>query len=348
MSDIAIDNLSVVFPDGTVGLDGVSLTVNSGEFVALVGPSGSGKTTLLRSVAGFIEPSSGTIALDGTDVSSTPPEKRDMGMVFQQHAVWPHMSVEQNVAYPLQRRGVGKQEQRTRVEATLEQVGLAGYGKRKPATLSGGQRQRVALARAIVSTPKVLLLDEALSALDEPLRDSLRRELVTLTRESDLTTVHVTHDRKEAIAIADRMALLRDGRLVQFDTPHAIVTRPATPWVASFIADAALLDARVDRGKVITEDPAFSWDLGEVEMLGEPTPQVKVAVLPEAVTVGSDSDSRSQSGEVTSVLFEVTGYSVNVKVGSAVFRARTSTVMHPEVGQLVAVSIARPLVYPVR
>lgn len=347
MSDIAIDNLSVVFPDGTVGLDGVSLTVNSGEFVALVGPSGSGKTTLLRSVAGFIEPSSGSIALDGTDVSSTPPEKRDMGMVFQQHAVWPHMSVAQNVAYPLQRRGVGKQEQKQRVEATLEQVGLAGYGDRRPSTLSGGQRQRVALARAIVSTPKVLLLDEALSALDEPLRDSLRRELVTLTRESDLTTVHVTHDRKEAIAIADRIALLRDGQLEQFDTPRAIVTRPATPWVASFIADATLLDGRVDRGQVITEDPAFAWDLSEVEVIGEPTPQVRVAVLPEAVTIESEPGPQSQRGEITSVLFEVTGYSVNVQVGSVVFRARTSTAMHPEVGQEVAVSIDRPLVYPI-
>lgn len=178
-----------------------------------------------------------------------------MGMVFQQHAVWPHMTVAENVAYPLRRTGVKGREITEHVERTLSTVGLEGYGKRKPATLSGGQRQRVALARAIVAEPRVLLLDEALSALDEPLRDALRREIVSLTRNNELTTVHVTHDRKEAIAIADRIAVLRDGRLEQFDTPHAVVTRPATAWVASFIADATLLDGTARDGNVVVETP---------------------------------------------------------------------------------------------
>lgn len=349
MSDISFDNLSVVFPDGTVGLDSITLAVHSGEFVALVGPSGSGKTTLLRTLAGFIPASSGTVSLDGADVSTVPPERRHMGMVFQQHAVWPHMDVAANVAYPLQRAGLSKSEQRERVEATLKTVGLAGYGKRKPSTLSGGQRQRVALARAIVAKPKVLLLDEALSALDEPLRDSLRRELVALTRQSSLTTVHVTHDRKEAIAIADRIAVLRDGRLEQFDTPAAIVSRPATPWVASFIADATLLDGDFTSSLVRTAAPSFAWRADEVTVVGEVAHgPVTIAVLPEAVAV-ADADERtgaSQRGTVASVLFEVTGYSITVDVEGVEFRARTGTGFQPEVGQQVAVTIANPLVYP--
>lgn len=346
MSDITIDNLGVVFPDGTVGLEDINLQIHSGEFVALVGPSGSGKTTLLRTLAGFVEPSSGKIALDGDDVSKTPPEKRRMGMVFQQHAVWPHMDVASNVAYPLQRAGVDKQEQRSRVEETLKTVGLEGYGKRKPSTLSGGQRQRVALARAIVSTPQVLLLDEALSALDEPLRDSLRRELVTLTRQSSLTTVHVTHDRKEAIAIADRIALLRDGKLEQFDTPREIVSRPASPWVASFIADATLLDGRVEGNRVITENPAFSWGIDEVSINGDVdgSNRVTVAVLPEAVEV-VDGESQPR-GEISSALFEVTGHSVTVRIGGVEFRARMPLSADPKIGQPADVRIRKPLVYP--
>ncbi|MCP1388579.1 ABC transporter ATP-binding protein [Corynebacterium sp. TA-R-1] len=353
MSDISFDNLSVVFPDGTVGLDSITLDIASGEFVALVGPSGSGKTTLLRTLAGFIPASSGTVSLDGADVSAVPPERRQMGMVFQQHAVWPHMDVAANVAYPLQRAGLSRAEQRERVEETLETVGLAGYGKRKPSTLSGGQRQRVALARAIVAKPKVLLLDEALSALDEPLRDSLRRELVALTRQSSLTTVHVTHDRKEAIAIADRIAVLHDGRLEQFDTPATIVSRPATPWVASFIADAALLDGDLAGDQVHTAAPSFAWRTGEVTVVGEGSAgPVTVAVLPEAVTVARAGESAgagarvAQLGTVTSVLFEVTGYSITVHIEGVEFRARTGTGFHPEVGQRVAVTIENPLVYP--
>lgn len=358
MSDIAIENLSVVFPDGTVGLDNINLAISSGELIALVGPSGSGKTTLLRTLAGFIAPSEGLIALGGADVSNTPPEKRQMGMVFQQHAVWPHMSVTDNVAYPLRRAGVSRAERQERVARMLETVGLAGYGDRNPATLSGGQRQRVALARAIVATPRVLLLDEALSALDEPLRDSLRRELVTLTRQSQLTTVHVTHDRKEAIAIADRIAVLHDGRLEQFDTPGEVVTRPATAWVASFISDATLIRATVRGGRVVASSPEAAWPIDEVELVGAPGEaaagtgpvgftdgaEVTVAVLPGAVAVASASES-PLTGTVTSVLFEVTGYSLTLDVGGTEFRARTGVHPRPEVGDRVGVTIRRPLAY---
>lgn len=347
MSDINIERLGVAFPDGTVGLEDINLHIDSGEFVALVGPSGSGKTTLLRTLAGFVKPSQGTIALGGEDVSNTPPEKRRMGMVFQQHAVWPHMDVAANVAYPLQRAGVRKKGQRERVDETLSTVGLAGYGSRKPSTLSGGQRQRVALARAIVARPQVLLLDEALSALDEPLRDSLRRELVTLTKQSSLTTVHVTHDRKEAIAIADRIALLRDGKLEQFDTPREIVTKPATPWVASFIADATLLEGRIENGRVITTAPEFSWDVGEVTMIGEEgRGDVSIAVLPEAVEVVESASA--PRGEISSVLFEISGYSVTVNVGGVEFRAQMPASSDPRIGQQVDIAVRSPLAYPGR
>lgn len=347
MSAIVVSGLKVVFPDGTVGLQDINLTIPSGEFVALVGPSGSGKTTLLRTVAGFIEPAAGSIELGGRDVSNTPPERRHMGMVFQQHAVWPHMSVADNVAYPLRRAGVKRAEEKQRVEQTLTTVGLDGYGDRRPATLSGGQRQRVALARAIVAEPEVLLLDEALSALDEPLRDSLRRELVELTRESNLTTVHVTHDRKEAIAIADRIAVLHDGRLEQFDTPEAIMTSPATAWVASFIADATLLDGAVREGLVEVGSLGMTWPVGGVQADGElrDGESVVVAVLPGMVGTGVSASKNTLNATVTSVLYEVNSYTANLKASGVEFRVRLGLTPKPKVGDRVAITIASPKVY---
>lgn len=365
MSNIAISNLGVTFADGTVGLENINLTVPSGEFIALVGPSGSGKTTLLRTIAGFIEPTAGTIELDGQDVSHVPPEKRHMGMVFQQHAVWPHMTVGENVAYPLRRAGIPRAEAQQLVETTLATVGLDGFARRKPATLSGGQRQRVALARAIVASPKLLLLDEALSALDEPLRDALRRELVALTRTNHLTTVHVTHDRKEAIAIADRIAVLRDGRLEQFDTPDAVVTRPATAWVASFMADATILEGVVRAGQVVCEKPQLSWLLDDANVTTHPATNtgigtgadaladgaVTVAVLPADVRVGPvGSETTGGAGTVgnaviTSVLFEVTGYSVTLDADGVEFRARMGLNPRPEVGDQVSMNVERIFVF---
>lgn len=351
MSDIAITNLGVTFPDGTVGLEEVNLRVASGEFIALVGPSGSGKTTLLRTIAGFLEPSSGTIALGGQDVSRVPPEKRRMGMVFQQHAVWPHMTVGDNVAYPLRRSGAKRSEEQSLVAQTLSTVGLEGFERRKPATLSGGQRQRVALARAIVASPELLLLDEALSALDEPLRDSLRRELVTLTRSNQLTTVHVTHDRKEAIAIADRIAVLRDGRLEQFDTPDVVVNHPATAWVASFMSDATLLDGNVRDDRIVVAQPQLSWLCADVQNNPHTAPSqgdVKVAVLPGDVHVGAASSNEESAVDatITSVLFEVTGYSVTLNAEGVEFRAQMGISPRPQVGEQVRMRVTRPLVFP--
>ena len=260
MSSVRFDAVDVVFEDGHRALDSVSLDIVDGEIIALVGPSGSGKTTLLRSLAGFIRPSGGTISIDEQTVSSpahgTAVEHRGLGMVFQQHALWPHMNVAANIGYPLRLAGIRRDERRSRVEEALEMVGLAGMGGRRPDQLSGGQRQRVALARAIIHQPRVLLLDEALSALDEPLRASLRAQLQSMARRLGLTVLHVTHDRAEALAVADRIVVLDHGRVQQIGRPDELMERPASGFVAQFLQDATRI-----RG-VLHADGFRAQDLG--------------------------------------------------------------------------------------
>lgn len=348
MSSITITDLSVVFPDGTIGLDQINVAVAPEEFVVLVGPSGSGKTTLLRTIAGFIQPSGGRLEIAGTDMTRVPPEQRSMGMVFQQHAVWPHMSVAKNVAYPLQRAGVKGASISSRVQRALELVGLDGFGQRKPASLSGGQRQRVALARAIVADPTVLLLDEALSALDEPLRDALRRELVALTRREGLTTVHVTHDRAEAIAIADRIVVLDKGRVQQIATPAELIEAPASASVASFIGDATLLPATIAGEHVECSVLTTAWKRNQVREMAtlHPGDAATIAVTPLGVAVVPPATPRSIDAVITSVLFEITSYSITAQTpGGQKFRAHvTGTV--PTIGEAIGLEIMRPLVYP--
>lgn len=247
-----VDEVTVRYSNGNLGLDNVSLTVRPGEFMALIGPSGSGKTTLLRTVAGFLRPTSGTVRMSGDIVSAAsprvdvPPERRHLGMVFQQHAIWPHMNVGQNVAYPLVQARVPRAERTERVKRALAMVGLAGFADRDPSELSGGQRQRVAIARAVVARPRMLLLDEALSALDEPLRETLRIELKHMTSQLHLTAVHVTHDRGEALAMADRIAVLDHGRVQQIGTPTELLELPSCAMVAAFLGDATLVPGVFD------------------------------------------------------------------------------------------------------
>ena len=349
MSSITITDLSVVFPDGTTGLDRVNVDVQPEEFVVLVGPSGSGKTTLLRTVAGFIHPSGGRLEIAGADMTRVPPERRRMGMVFQQHAVWPHMSVAGNVAYPLQRAGMGRASISSRVEHALKLVGLDGFGNRKPASLSGGQRQRVALARAIVAEPTVLLLDEALSALDEPLRDSLRRELVALTRREGLTTVHVTHDRAEAISIADRIVVLDKGRVQQIATPAELIQSPASASVASFIGDATVLPATIAGEYVECSVLNTAWKRTEVREVDAllPGDAATIAVTPMTVAVVPPGTPRALDAVITSVLFEITSHSITAETpGGQKFRAQV-TGTTPVIGEKIALSITTPLVYAV-
>ena len=230
---------------GTVcALDNVSLSVAPGEFVSLLGPSGSGKTTLLGILGGFIQPTSGTILFGGRDVTFIPPHKRDVGVVFQNYALFPHMSVGENVAFPLRARRLPRAAWPSKVTNALAMVGLAGYEQRSIAQLSGGQRQRVALARAMIFEPRLILMDEPLSALDKQLREAMQIELRTLHRRIGATIIYVTHDQREALTMSDRVAILRDGRLVQIDRPERLHDYPANSFVAGFIGEATLLPVR--------------------------------------------------------------------------------------------------------
>jgi putative spermidine/putrescine transport system ATP-binding protein len=225
-----------------VALDGVDLDIGHGQFFTLLGPSGSGKTTLLRLIAGFEKPDAGMIELGGREISRVPPYARDINTVFQDYALFPHMSVRQNIEYGLRVKGVAKSERRARAERALDMVQLTGLDDRKPTQLSGGQRQRVALARAIVNEPHVLLLDEPLGALDLKLRQEMQLELQHTQREVGITFVYVTHDQEEALAMSDRIAVLNSGRIEQVGTPLEVYERPQTDFVAGFIGISNLIE----------------------------------------------------------------------------------------------------------
>jgi len=226
-------------------LKGVSFDIRAGEFFSLLGPSGCGKTTLLRILAGFESPTSGEVYIDGEPMSDVPPYNRPVNMVFQSYAIFPHLTVHENIAYGLRKRGLSRAEQANRVEAMLDLVKMSGYGGRRSTELSGGQRQRVALARALVMQPKLLLLDEPLSALDKQLREQMQLELRRLQRTIGITFVFVTHDQEEALTLSDRLAVMSEGNVLQIDTPSGLYEAPRTRDVASFIGTMNFLDGRV-------------------------------------------------------------------------------------------------------
>jgi ABC-type Fe3+/spermidine/putrescine transport system ATPase subunit len=239
-------------------LDGISLAVAGGEFVALLGSSGCGKTTLLRAICGFVAVTRGRIAVAGRDITHLPPDKRDMAMVFQSYALWPHMTVAQNIGYGLRLRGVARAAIAERVGAMLKLLRLEGLAERRVTALSGGQRQRVALGRALVINPQILLLDEPLSNLDAKIREAVRHEIKTLQRALGITTVHVTHDREEAMVMADRIVILSEGRIAQIGTPEQIYNQPNSPFVADFMGAGnvvRLRGRRVPSGIAIAAGP---------------------------------------------------------------------------------------------
>ncbi len=249
--DLVLENLIKTFPgrDGSHevhAVDNVSLTIPSGEFVTLLGPSGCGKTTTLRLIAGFEMPTAGRILLDKVDISHQPPNKRDMSMVFQSYALFPHMTVENNIAYGLQTAGMPKDQIRARVDRALEQMGLKGLGARRPNELSGGQQQRVALARSLVMEPRVLLFDEPLSNLDAKLRVHMRAEIRRLQHNLNITSVYVTHDQIEAMSMSDRIVVMNEGKIEQIGTPQEVYRTPNTRFVADFIGRANFIEAVVE------------------------------------------------------------------------------------------------------
>ena len=242
--EITLEHLTKRYADATA-IDDVSLDIRPGEFMTLLGPSGSGKTTTLNAIAGFVTPTSGRLSMDGTEVGSAvggvPPHRRDIGMVFQHYALFPHMTVEQNIAFPLRQRKVARDRRAELVAAALDTVRLGGFGRRYPHELSGGQQQRVAVARSIVYRPRVLLMDEPLGALDKKLRDWLQLEIKRIHAELGTTFVYVTHDQDEALVLSDRVAVFNGGRIEQVGTPDELYERPSTLFVARFVGDSTVL-----------------------------------------------------------------------------------------------------------
>ena len=273
-------------------LDDVSLRVERGSFLTLLGPSGSGKTTLLMAIAGFITPDSGRLLLDGRPIGHLPPERRNCGVVFQGYALFPHLSVAENVAFPLRVRGTPRAEVETRVRQALDTVQLGQLGERKPRQLSGGQQQRVALARALVFQPNLVLLDEPLSALDKNLRTDMQEELKGLHRRVGLTFVYVTHDQQEALSMSDQVAILHGGRLMQHGSPAELYQRPASRFVAGFLGRSNFLEGQVEAasgdGFAYRAGP---WRLAQADARAAPGAAVLIALRPEKMRVLDKADT---------------------------------------------------------
>ncbi|MEY9981499.1 putative spermidine/putrescine transport system ATP-binding protein [Bradyrhizobium yuanmingense] len=259
---IALQNLQKTY-GGVAAVDDVSLSVSPGEFISLLGPSGSGKTTTLMMIAGFELPDSGRVLLDEKDITRLPPHRRELGVIFQNYALFPHMTVAENVAYPLRMRRVAKAQVEERVRRVLDQVHLGALASRRPHQMSGGQQQRVAIARALVFDPPVLLLDEPLGALDKKLREHLRGEIKTLHREVGKTMVYVTHDQDEALAMSDRVAVMHEGRIRQVSAPQDLYRRPADLFVAGFVGEVNLVPVKLTSGSAYgpagEKLPAATW-----------------------------------------------------------------------------------------
>jgi spermidine/putrescine transport system ATP-binding protein len=323
-ADASVELIGVTkrFGDFTA-VDDLDLTLPRGEFFTLLGPSGCGKTTTLRMIAGFEQPTEGRIRIEGEEVAGMPPHKRPTNTVFQSYALFPHLSVEKNVAFGLKRKGVGKDEVAERVAAELQRVGLGGEANRRPSQLSGGMQQRVALARALVNLPKVLLLDEPLGALDLKLRKGLQIELKQIQREVGITFVYVTHDQEEALTMSDRIAVMNRGRVEQVSGPEDVYDRPTTSFVAGFIGVSNLMPATVSApGKVqLDEGPEVPADTGELR----PGEGCAAVVRPEKLRidlagegVASGNGSPSIEGVVESSVYLGTATQIVVGVGEGV------------------------------
>jgi ABC-type Fe3+/spermidine/putrescine transport system ATPase subunit len=331
----------------TVALHGVSLTVERGAFTVLLGESGCGKSTLLKIIAGLLTADSGAIGLDGVAIDGQPAHRRDIGLVFQNYALFPHMSVAENVRFGLDMRGIGGDEAATRIREALALVKLDGFEARKPAELSGGQQQRVALARAIVIRPRLLLLDEPLSNLDAVLRSSVRVEIRELHQRTGLTTIMVTHDQAEAMTLADRIAVMKDGRILQHDTPERIYEDPAQAFVASFVGSppAALVRVRRQEDGVFDLGGSPWWPLDAVAAaLPREAPGFTLGLRPERLGIVSPDMPGAIRGRIRSVEYLGAERLIYVDIGSERAIVRSAGPVSDEGGEVgIALDGAPPV-----
>lgn len=294
----------------TVAVEGLDVSIERGEFFSLLGPSGCGKSTTLRMLAGFIKPSGGRIFVNGRDITKLPPEARGIGIVFQNYAIFPHMSVFDNIAFGLVERKMDKPAIRTKVQAVLEQVGMSGYEDRFERELSGGQKQRVALARVLVIEPEILLLDEPLSALDKKMREEMKFWIKEIQKSVGITTIYVTHDQSEALTMSDRIAVMDQGNLLQIGTPVEIYEKPSSRFIAEFIGDSNLLDARITRlnGESCEVDLGISRVVARLPQTAGLSTGSKVSLLirPEMVRLQSanDDEAPKMTGSVIDEVYQ--------------------------------------------
>lgn len=315
---LTLNGVAFAYPGSPFRLTDIELAVAPGELVAVIGASGCGKSTVLKLVAGFLAPLRGRVLIDGMDVTAMPPRARSLGVVFQAYALFPHMTAWENVAYPLKVRGLAADERRQRAFKMLDVVGLSDFAHRRPPELSGGQQQRIALARALVFQPRALLLDEPLSALDAALRIEMRDEIRRLQREHAIATLHITHDQEEALSMADRIVVMRAGRIEQVGSPRELYERPRTRWVASFVGHSNLWDG------VVRAPDAIETPIGIVRMRDAaltPGTRATILVRPERIRLGPAADGVNNfTGKVTRDRFlgALRRYDLSVAGGSIV------------------------------
>ena len=348
-SSVSVSGISKAYgPAGTLrALDNFSLEVPAGECTVLLGPSGCGKTTVLRSIAGLIAPDSGritigpSVAFDATTGTFDPPEKRRLGMVFQSYALWPHLSVAENIGYPLAASGTSKSDIKAKVEAMLEWVGLAGMGARFVHELSGGQQQRVSLGRAIVGRPRAVLFDEPLSNLDARLRERMRIELLALRHQAPFTSIYVTHDQLEAMTLGDRVVVMRAGKIEQVGSPESVYKRPKTRFVADFMGIPNMVEGSIraiEPVGIAVDTPIGTLSTSSWRDDWSPGDRCTVAVRPTLIRLDADADKGTGSGRVVRSVFQGTStiHIVDVR-GTLLTLESFSEERHPE-GAMVAIN----------